>query len=102
MAIADTAADTASTQDTAKPAAAPAAPVERVLMTVSALWLSVIGYLFIPLLAIASATGVAPGPTGARRCAIRRRSCPDCLWIPQKQAKRAVSPASLCLPTIQA
>lgn len=39
--------------------AAPAAPVERVLMTVSALWLSVIGYLFIPLLAIASASAAS-------------------------------------------
>lgn len=35
--------------------APPAAPVERGLMTVSALWLSIIGYLFIPMLGVASA-----------------------------------------------
>ena len=39
--------------------APPAAFVERAIMTASALWLSVIGYLFIPMLGVASAYAAA-------------------------------------------
>ena len=39
--------------------APPAAPVERAIMGVSAMWLSIVGYLFIPMLGVASATAAA-------------------------------------------
>jgi NADH-quinone oxidoreductase subunit N len=39
--------------------APPAAPVERTIMAASALWLSIVGYLFIPMLGAASAAAAA-------------------------------------------